>query len=260
MAINVAEYISQLAQTAGLDEADKAVLLKAAGNEKFAKGLEADVLRQADYSRNMDALDKQKTASSDYYKKLLLWETEQKKAYEDAIAAAGGHQVVQSVATGFTAEEAKKLLTEENAKRDANMIGLFKTGLKLQGQHMTEFREPLDIDGVVKLAQDKSLSFEQAYNEMIGPRRTAMSAESLKAQLVAAREEGARDALSKHHIPTNATPPEYHPIFDRDPKKQVGADDYVANSGVKTPGMERQLKENFATAWNTAQGTTSSTT
>lgn len=259
MAINVAEYISQLAQTAGLDEADKAVLLKAAGNEKFAKGLEADVLRQADYSRNMDQLAVDKKKSADYYAELLQWNAAKKAEYDELLAS-GRSPAAAAAVTGFTAEEAKKLLTEENAKRDANMIGLFKTGLKLQGQHMTEFREPLDIDGVVKLAQDKSLSFEQAYNEMIGPRRTAMSAESLKTQLDARYAEGARDALSKHHIPTNATPPEYRVLLDRDPQKQVGAGEYVLNSGVKTPEMERQLKENFAAAWNTAQGTTSSTT
>ena len=140
------------------------------------------------------------------------------------------------------------------------MIGLFKTGLKLSSQHLTEFREPLDIDGVVKLAQDKNLSFEQAYSEMVAPRRSAVSAESLKAQIDAARAEGARDALSKHHIPTDAQPREYHPIFDRDPKQQVGADDYVPNSGRLSQSAERTLKENFAESWNNAQSATSSTT
>lgn len=259
MALDVGDYLTQLAQTAGLADEDKAGLLKAAGNEKFAKALEGDVLRQSEFSRNMDKLKADEKKSADYYAQLLQWNADKKAEY-DALMAAGSTHRDAAAASGFTAEEAKKLLAEENIKRDVNMLGLFKTGLKLAGQHLAEFKEPLDVDGVVKLATEKNLSFDQAYNELIAPRRSTISAESLKAQLAAAREEGAKDALSKHHIPTDAKPKDYHPIFDRDPKKQVGADDYVPNSGRLSPGSERSLKENFADAWNNAASASSSTT
>lgn len=258
MAIDTKQYLDELLAEAGVaaDDPKRQVIAEVFGNEKVSKKWSADVMRQSDYSRAQDALSAEKKKTADYYASLLQWGTDKDaelKAREAALSS-----TVQPGAFDIAATEKK--WEERLQKTEGQFLSLLETGMSLASRHVAEFKEPLDTAALKKIAQEKNLSLTQAYDEMVAPRRAETSAATFKAQLVAAREEGARDALSKHHIPTNATPPEYHPIFDRDPKKQVGADDYVANSGVKTPGMERQLKENFAAAWNTAQGTTSSTT
>src|SRR5689334_3967989 len=82
--MDVKQYIEQLAQTAGLADEDKNNILKAVSNEKFAKGLEDNILLRSDYSRNMDTLNKQKDEWGLWYQKALIAINENEKAIEQA--------------------------------------------------------------------------------------------------------------------------------------------------------------------------------
>jgi len=249
MAFDVKAYMEQLAQTAGLAEDDKAVLLKIAQNEKAAKAFGDDVLRQADYSRNMDLVRSDAQKNSTYREELAAWQKDQQKIYEDALAGVVKPVVTtQTVAPDFTALEKK---WEEKFTQQGNqMIGLLETVGELASGHAVEFKEKLDTASLKKIAMEKNLSLKQAYEEMVAPRRNEHVASQRKAELDAAREEGARDFASKHKIPVDTTIREYHPIFDRDLKKQVGADEYKPNSGELSPAATRQLRDNFVESWN----------
>jgi len=136
---------------------------------------------------------------------------------------------------------------------------LLKTGMSLASQHAVEFKERLDVDALEKIAVDKKVSLQQAYDEYVAPRRATQSEAQFKAKLDEARAEGAREFASKHKIPVDTQPREYHPLLDRDPKKQVGADDYVAGSGRLSPVAEKSLRDNFVETWNQPVAHTSST-
>lgn len=265
------EYLEQLAQTAGLSQEERDNILKVAtANEKFAKGLEEGVLNRSDYSRNMDELRKKQTETQTYYASLL--ETTNKnqqvvnehaamvqryKAQYGDLDESGERKVIPTDNGNFIS---KKEYEEELKRRDANYIGLLEVGLDIVGKHMYEFKEPLNIAALKKEAIEKNLSLQQAYDQMVMPRRTEAQAAALKTQLDAARAEGARDFASKHKLPIDSAPREYHVIHDRDPKQQVGVEDYVPGSGQLSPAATRKLRENFADTWNSAQeaGTSSS--
>ena len=259
MALDTKQYIEQLAQAAGLSDEEKADILKVTSNEKFAKALGDDVLRQQDYSRNMDALKADQTKTATYYQSLVTWKAEHDQILAAALAANGQQpQTVQQVQPDLTAYEKK--WEEKLAQRDGQMIGLLKTGMSLASRHAVEFKEALDVDAIEKIAVDKKLSLQQAYDDYVAPRRLVTSDELRKTEIAKAREEGAREFASKHKIPVDTQPREHHVIFDRDPKKQVGADDYVPNSGQLSPQSTRALRDNFVEAWESVPASNTSGT
>src|SRR6266700_3168531 len=165
MAINVKEYLEQLAQTAGFSDEEKAGLLKAVANEKFAKGLGDDVLRQQDYSRNMDALKTEKQKTTDYYGQLLSWKAEQDRLYAESLNVNGNGNGAQNAEylTKKDLEAQDKRYQEELNRREQVQIALLKDGMHLASRHVYEFKEPLDAEALAKLAVDKNISLKAAY-------------------------------------------------------------------------------------------------
>src|SRR5438132_3346164 len=161
MALDVKQYLEQLAQTAGFSDEEKAGLLKAVANEKFAKGLGDDVLRQQDYSRNMDALKTEKQKTTDYYGQLLSWKAEQDRLYAESI----GQPVVQTgdYLTKKDLDALEKKYQDEFTRREQVQIALLKDGMRLASQHAVEFKEPLDTEVLAKIAVDKNISLRAAY-------------------------------------------------------------------------------------------------
>ena len=248
MAIDVKQYIEQLAQSAGLSDEEKAGLLKAASNEKVAKTLGDDILRQSDYSRNMDALRADRQKWEAWYADSLQW-----RASEEAriAALANGGNPNPNPAPTFDQEAYKKMLLDEVGKKsqaqEQQFIGLLKTGLSLVGRHMAEFREPLDVDALAKVAVEKGQTLDTAYNDLVAPRRAEAQKAKFDADLKAAREAGAREFASTHKIPIDTAPREHHPLLDK-PTQGVVAD-YVPNSGRLTPTSERSLRDSFTAEW-----------
>jgi len=250
MAVDVKQYVDQLAQTAGLSDEEKAGILKALGNEKFAKGLQEGVELRSDYSRNMDAIKAERDKQAKFYQDMLVWQ----KAEEDRLAAAY-NQLNPTVnpqpqPNTFDPEAFKKSLLDEfnksAAQKEANYISLLKDAVSLGTRHLYEFKEPLDTEVLAKTAVDKGMSLRQAYDEMVAPRRTELQQADFKAKLAAAKLEGAQEFANTHKIPLDTSPREYHPILD---KPSGAVTDYVPNSGRLTPQSERVLRDNFASEW-----------
>lgn len=254
MAVDVKAYYEGMLKQAGVSEAKRQALVAQLDDAEVAKALADDAiaprLRQDEFSRNMDALktDKQKTA--EYYQTLVTWKADQQRILDEAAANGGRQEVIQQVQPDLAKLEKK--WEEQLAQRDGQMIGLLKTGMSLASQHAVEFKERLDVDALEKIAIDKKVSLQQAYDEYVAPRRAETTQAQRTAEIAKAREEGAREFASKHKIPVDTQPREYHVLLDRDPKKQVGADSYVPNSGQLGPADTRQLRENFVNAWETA--------
>lgn len=264
MAVDVKQYIDQLAQTAGLTQEEKDAILKVSGNEKFAKALGDDILRQQDYSRNMDALKADRTKWEGWYKDTLAATNNNQKVVDDYAARLkayeatfgpiddgnGGRQQFQQVQDVIS----KKDFEAELAKRDSQTISLLKDGMYLASAHSNEFHEALDTDMLAKIAVEKSMTLRQAYDDMVAPRRTEAQKVAHAAELKKAGEDAVRDFASKNRIPVDTQPREYHTLLDRDPSKQVGVGEYVPNSGQLSPQATRQLRSNFAETWNEAAG------
>lgn len=142
--------------------------------------------------------------------------------------------------TGINEDAVRKMLADELGKRDQAYVGLTKAVSKATSDYVTRFKEPLDVDAVEKIALERGLSFDTAYKEFITPKLEAQRSAEVEAQLKAAREEGYRDAMSKHKIPVESAPREQHPFFDR---KEVSAE-------VSERQQENMSKQAFLEAWN----------
>lgn len=265
------EYLEQLAQTAGFTDEQKAGILKVATeNEKFLKGLEEGVLARSDYSRSMDALktekDKMIADNTRYYQSEAVRAAENQKVVDQYAAAVqryeaqygklegtdGERKVIQTAQGEFIS---KKDYDESVKRMEGNFIGILKTGLKIATQHMHEFKEPLDVDALEKVAVAGNISLQQAYDQWVSPRRTESQAAALKTQLDAAKAEGAREFASKHKIPVDTGAREFHPLLDRTPN-QGGITDYQPNSGRLSPTGERTLRDSFVEAYNSVPAAT----
>jgi hypothetical protein len=254
MALDAKQYLEQLAQTVALADEDKAALLKVASNEKFAKALGDSVLRQEDYSRNMDALKTDRTKWEKFYGDLVTWKAGEEQRIA-AILQDNGQQHQQEQQIDMKQFITPQQLKEEMAQRERTTISLLKDMGRIASAHAVEFRETLDTDALEKIAVEKNLTLTGAYQEMVRERREVSQKEKFTNQLKEARDEGARDALAKHKLPVDTQPREYHVMADRDPGKMAGGVEYVPNSGRLTPQGERALREGFAEEWQKAGST-----
>ena len=271
MAISPKEYYEGLLKTAGVADDKRQALLSVLEDETVSKALANDAiaprLRQDEFSRQMDALKADRTKWESWYSQALT-DTQKNaaavadyearvRAYEAAYGAldgqpTNGKPVITPVQGDFIS---KKDFDSELQRRDTQFISLLKDGISLGTRHLHEFKEPLDTDALAKVAVEKGMTLKQAYDEMVGPRRAEMSTAQRKAEIEQAKAEAVRDYASKHHMPTDTQPKEYHAIFDRDTAKMAETKD-----GRLTTQGERQVRDGFVEAWNTANaGQTSGT-
>lgn len=248
----MATYLEELARTAGLDAESLAALQKVLGNAKFAEEVDKGVKRQADYSRSMDEVTTLKKQVEDQIQSWRDWyataSTNDAAREEELITlrakvngAGGGSGGGNGGAGGGTGGGAgdKGLSLKEIQEREGRMINIVKTGMRLASRHAAKFGEELDVDALEKLAVEKGLTLDLAYEQLIAPRvKTAADAAQADA-IRKAREEGLQEGLSKREVPGEASKA-FHPIFRSKPAD--GAADPTKLTDV-------QRRDNFATAF-----------
>lgn len=120
-----------------------------------------------------------------------------------------------AAATGLTKEEVETMLRE----RDGRIGSVLKTVTDASVDHYIRFKEKLNLNELEKFAIERGLPPDAAYEQFIQPRVTAQTTAEWEAKVKAAREEGARDALSRAHLPTESRSKTPHMIFDADQLK-----------------------------------------
>jgi hypothetical protein len=267
MAISAKDYYEGVLKNAGaaLPAEKQQAFMTMISDPDFEKVLATDVIaprmRQDEFSRQMDALKAKEKSWTDWYSGALAKTAEDQKVVEAARSQVAAYEAQYGKLTDV---ERQTLITQTPpgdwiSKKDfeaaqntlqQNTLGLFKVGLKLTGKHLHEFKEPLDIDELAKVATEKGLPLEQAYAEMIAPRRTAAMTSDFEAKLKAAREEGAREFASTHQIPMDtAQKTEHHTLFNR-----------KAESELPPAGPQREAAavKSFVEAWQSVPANTSS--
>ncbi len=253
------EYIEQLAQSAGLSDEDKANMLKvAAANDKFAKGLEEGFMLRSDYSRSQDAVKTEKERTAAYYQQLVTWKAEQEAALAGAGNGNGNGAVVNGeyISKAELAEMMKKN-TEAMQQQERSFITIAKVMGKLASRHATEFKEELDTDALEKIAIEKQLPLQQAYEALVGPRREEAQAKSFAEKLKQAKEEGAREFASTHNVPIDSAPREsqYGRLAFDKAAAETAVPDYEKNSGRLRPEQTRGLRDKFVADYGKAEAT-----
>lgn len=253
MAVDARQYLQELAQTTNLDAATLGSVMKALDNPKFAEALGQGVARQSDYSRAMDELRAQQSQVETIGRQQKEWWDKTKPAVDQTVAKLsdyerrfgpldgdGGNRGGEG--SGLSRAEVEKLLKEHADKGMAFTASVSKQmGYLLQDYAIKFPGKVLDLEAIEKKALEGNMTIRQAYESAIAPELEAKSKADHETELKKAREDGAREALSKHNIPVDSAPAEQAPFF-RQPA-----------DGEK-PLTDGDRARNFAATWQESAG------
>lgn len=253
MAVNTVEYLRELAQSHGVDQGNLDAVLKVlGGNPKFAEALGQSVARQSEFSRQMDELaTKQRDVDAVAARQKEWWETT-KPAVDQAVTRAaeyekrfgkldGTERRTESI-TGLTKEEVEKMLKEQaetGMRFTANVSK--QLGYVLQDFASKFPGKALDLEAIEQEALKSGKTIRQAYEDHIRPDLEVKAKADHDAELKKAREDGAREVMSKHNIPVDSAPSEVAPFF----QPRVDADKAMTDG---------QRARAFAETWNAEAG------
>lgn len=247
MAADAKTFLTELAQTAGLDPALRDTVLKALDNPNFAKGIQDGVARQADYSRSMDEIRTQAATLAEnrrqwqeYHDKNVNYVTElEKKAGVDPARRAAVVTPTDGTVT-LTRKELDAALETERNKVTAIGVNITKAAVRVMDDYRSRFGKALDLDALEKLALEKNLPIDAAYKELIAPEVKVMDEAAQKKAIEDGVKAGVTAELSKRNLPIDSAPAD---AGDPSPFWQPRGDTPAALS-------EGQRARNFAETWN----------
>lgn len=244
--MDVTAYLESLAQTAGLADEDKAALKKVLSNQKFAEEVGKGIKRQDEFSRGMDdirtqaqKLEADKKSWTDWYQNAVARDAER----EEELQRLKAGTTTASTTTATTSAANGGLTKKELEEAQGRMVQIIKQMGRVSSRHAAQFHEELDVDAVEKIALEKGLTVDKAYEEYVAPRVKELQEQSFAEKLKAAREEGLREGLSKRDVPDEGSK-SFHPLFGHSKAVEV--------SGKLT---DAQRADRFAEAFRTAAET-----
>ena len=221
-------YLEGLAQEFGLNDDEKAALLKVTEKEAVAKRLVDDHKRQSDYSRAMDEvrsktleLEGRSKEWTDWYNNAVTNDQARERELQDLRTRTGTNGTTTTgttVTSGLTEAQVQKMLQEQGSR----LVSVTKQAMKIASRHAAEFHEALDVDAVEKIAIANNMTVEDAYNRWIAPRLEERAKADVDARIKAAHDDGLKEGMSKASVPDETTRG-HHVFFDRQTEaKPVG--------------------------------------
>jgi hypothetical protein len=219
-------YWQELAKAQGLSDEDAAAVLQVLGNEKVAKAFQQGFVERPVFSSELDKTrnewkSKADTAATRLTEYEHWYNTAALPAHQQAVQAVellGKYQQAYGAldgttefkaATGMTQEQINKILDERQGQQNQAFMKVSKTLARASADYMKRFGDVLDMDAFEDFAVKRGGDPWDAYNAFVAPKvqEATAAAETKRTQefeekLKAAREEGARDALSKRGLPT----------------------------------------------------------
>ena len=263
--LDTVAWWSEVAKQAGLPEDKVKAALEILQDEKVSNVLGEQVMMRSDYSRNMDSLKRDRetmeTKNREYYEN----ELKRTKANEEAVTRA--NSIVQEYVSTYgelpnaqavregtpgarAALDASKFISKEEHEKAMATLGnqfvtVLENGLTSVADYQERFGKALPVAELKKYAIENNLPLDQAYKNFIQPKVEELNAKSWEEKLKAAKEEGAREALSRVKQPLDNAPRGTSP-FRESLEATLKADKSAARP------TERDLREGFSNAWREA--------
>lgn len=207
-------------------------------DEKVNAKLKESVLARSELSRQMDALATERKQMSDYLaaekQKIDGWQkwygetsqtfaatAEELQKYRDEFGDLSSSEQRRVAKTeGLTVEQFQTKLNEAIQQREAAYLKFAEDLTDIKLDYKERFKEKLDTAKVYEIAAKDGVSLDQAYKSFISDRVVEAQKAEMEAQIKAAREEGAREALAKHNLPVvNNNPAMTHVLDYQDAPK-----------------------------------------
>lgn len=185
MPMTAKEYFTQRLAEAGIPQAEIAQILSRA---------ESHLTSQQVYTSNeYDSMKGRADASSRKIQEYDQWYERTKPTVEqimkrNAEIEAKLKEYEEGGGTLPSGFDPSKYVSREDLEKSLGDVqgrvgNVMKVGLKLASSHAAKFGEALDIDQLEKIAVERGLPLELAYNEMIRPREEAARAEAHKREI-----------------------------------------------------------------------------
>jgi hypothetical protein len=222
---------------AAVPETSRATVEETFKLDAVRQEMERATLRQSDYSRNMDqlkadreALDQAIADTTTTHEQWSGWYTTASGEYDAmrqriAELEAEGVDTVTTTTPGITEAD----LNARLADRDKMAIAFADALTDIKLEHREKFHEKLNAAALIDHAVKRGMTIDIAYRDLMAPRLDELNKADLDKQLQKAREDGAREALTKHRLPMTSGPIEGHPL-DLAPKVQTNSSDRVSTA------------------------------
>ena len=241
MAVDAKTFLTELAQQAGLPADQLEATLKALDNPQFAKGIQDGVVRQSEFSRQMDALAANRTQWQKWH--------DENVGYVKELEAKAGVDPTRRVAPNtdgtvtLTKAELEKRLKTESDKTMAIGVNITKAAVRVMDDYRARFGKALDLDALEKLALEKGLPINAAYEELIKPEVQAAEAAASAKKIEDGIKAGVSAELSKRNLP-----------LDQGPAAAADPSPFWGGKAAEQPLSEGQRARNFADTWNQTAG------
>lgn len=259
MAIDIKAYTDELLKAAGVtDDAQRQAVASVLSNSAAVDFIDKSQLRQSDYSRRMDALREQDQKNADYYKTLAQWEAQRKADYDKAFSELGSGNGNGNNGNAADIDKRFKEMDDRYkqvaAQQEQSFITIAKKMGKLASQHAVDFKEALDTDALEKIAIEKKLDLDHAYDALVADRRKAQQDASFAERIKRERLEAVQEFASSRNLPVDSGPRDVgYGRMSLIPSKenQVTA---VPHEGRLTPEGYVNLRSGFVDEWNKSGG------
>ena len=217
-------FVADILAGAQVDDAAKAALVAALDNPVVLKNLEGATLRQGEFSKRMDDLNKKVKANEDYWANLTSWERTAK-----ADMAEKERQLKQKLADeGVSLDDpngkSEYMSKDDFQKAAQEYVAYANATATLQAKHLKEFGEILDLQKVVEVATKDGTNINNAYDILVAPKREEIRKADFEKQLATAREEGKAEAIKNYTMPANDIPNSPFPSsLNKEEGKEYGA-------------------------------------
>ena len=240
MAKSAKQYFEELCRDAGYSPEQAAALTTLASDAKVSGKLDELIANGTDnYQAQVGRVRALESKIQEYGTWYGTADAEYKKMQRElqltkAQLVANG---IDLNADGVTppAVDSSRFITKEDLAAQIQELGARQGSIakdvgRIASRHATKFHEELDMDAVEQAGVElqkklgRVVTVAEAYNSFIAPRESQSAKEQLEKQLKDAREEGAREALSRRGMPADTVPQESSMIFTRTAADQVPAD------------------------------------
>lgn len=226
-----------------------------AKNEKATAKLKESVLARSDYNAQSDALRKEREDMQTFLQterqKIEGWTkwyadtsgeyaatVDELKKYRDEFGdLTDAGQRREAARHGMSKEEFESKLSEEITKRDTAAIKFVDDLTDLKIEHRQRFGERLNTEEVFKIAGEKQLPLDVAYDVYIADRVEDLRKKDFDDAVKKAREEGAAEALAKHNLPVMSSDSSIMHVLDQ--SKEIPRDSNSRVSAAVTAFLNR---------------------
>lgn len=189
---------------------------------ELATAIGEGVLRQEDYSRNMDAINRRAKEQHDW------WEANQPLVDLGQKARAAGFDPAKPATPGLTTPALPEnvLRVEDLDKREVNYAQFAMELNVLQARHLKEFGEVMDFTELAKDPRVTQLGLKGVYEATVAPKRAERQKLATDAEVERRVKEGVDAAIKAGGHPSfpSSKPPAGSPLDALAPVANNGAD------------------------------------